>query len=97
MAEVRPDLDAWIAQQGFADDAMRAVAERGAARAHAVAEPHSKSGAFVAGISVSKGDVDYYINFADPLSLEKSYGHKDHKTGRWVDGHGAIEAAKGVT
>ena len=91
MAELIPDLDAYIAHLPAVTDEVEKEAEKRADMVRAVAAVHQDSGDFLRSIKTERADVDTLIYSDDPAALSKNYGHQT-SSGKQVEGVHAFEA-----
>ncbi|MBH1936502.1 DUF5403 family protein [Streptomyces sp. AV19] len=93
MATVRRDLASVVAHLPGVKVEVRRVLDERADRVRAVVDAHRRTGAVSRSLTVHTSRVDSTISLEDPAVLAINYGHIDARTGRWVDGIHAIEAA----
>ena len=47
-------------------------------------------------IEVTRGDVDSYVSLVDEAAMSIEYGHRDHRSGKFVPGLYIIRRAAGI-
>lgn len=85
----------FVARLHETQEALKSEAEGGKSIAESVLEWHRYSGD--SRIVVSTGDIDWFVSLDDergyPAAAAIEFGHTDSKTGEWVPGIGALQAA----